>query len=71
MKAREIIKKLKEQGWYLEEHGSRHDKWAHSLYGNEWIPLPRHYDVELSKTVESSVKRAMQEVEAKKRDGDG
>ena len=64
MKVREILRKMKKQGWYLIEEGTSHQKWGHDLYSQEWLPVPRHYNTDLKKTVEESIKRAMKEVES-------
>jgi len=55
MKVREILRKMKRQGWYLIEEGTSHQKWGHDLYSQEWLPVPRHYNTDLKKTVEESI----------------
>lgn len=61
MKASEIIKILKEQNWYLIEHGKKHDKWGHELSARI-ILVPRHKSQELSKGVEKDIISKMEEV---------
>lgn len=39
MKRRELIKKLEENGWYLDRHGSNHDIYTN---GKQCEPVPRH-----------------------------
>ncbi|MHC9544596.1 MAG: type II toxin-antitoxin system HicA family toxin [Vulcanimicrobiota bacterium] len=63
MKVREILRKMKKQGWYFIEKGAHHEKWGHDNYSQEWIPIPRHYGDDLKKSTEESIKRAMKEVE--------
>ncbi|MDQ7827168.1 MAG: type II toxin-antitoxin system HicA family toxin [Candidatus Eremiobacteraeota bacterium] len=67
MKVREMLKKMKKQGWYFVEDGTNHEKWAHDLYEYEWIPVPRHYSDDLKKSTEESIKKAMKNVEQRKK----
>jgi mRNA interferase HicA len=42
MKRRELEERLKEAGWYLARHGSRHDVWTE---GERQEPIPRHREI--------------------------
>jgi predicted RNA binding protein YcfA (HicA-like mRNA interferase family) len=65
MKASEIARKLKAQGWYIYQHGTRHDKWRHNKYknGKMSILIPRHKSEELSPGVQAEILTAMNEIE--------
>ncbi len=41
MKGAELIKKLKENGCYLVEHGANHDIWKSDITGKSFT-VPRH-----------------------------
>jgi predicted RNA binding protein YcfA (HicA-like mRNA interferase family) len=69
MKVREILRKMKKQGWYFVEEGTNNEKWGHRLYSQEWIPVPRHHADDLKKSTEESIKAAMKEVELKLMEG--
>lgn len=43
MKRRELIKKMIENGWYLERHGSKHDIYTN---GEDEEPVPRHTEID-------------------------
>jgi mRNA interferase HicA len=42
MNRRELEERLKEAGWYLARHGSRHDVWTD---GERQEPVPRHREI--------------------------
>jgi len=42
MKKKDLEKRLKSYGWWLERHGSNHDIWTN---GEVKIPIPRHREV--------------------------
>jgi mRNA interferase HicA len=42
MNRRELEERLKEAGWYLARHGSRHDVWTD---GEQQEPVPRHREI--------------------------
>lgn len=42
MKKRDLEKKLKKAGWWLDRHGGNHDIWTN---GNNTTQVPRHSDV--------------------------
>jgi predicted RNA binding protein YcfA (HicA-like mRNA interferase family) len=39
--AREVVRALRRDGWYLDEHGSRHDVYRHPTKPGI-VPAPRH-----------------------------
>jgi len=58
MKVSEIVRLLKKNGWYLDEHGSDHDLYRHPIKSKR-IPVPRHQSKELNpKTAISILKDA-------------
>jgi predicted RNA binding protein YcfA (HicA-like mRNA interferase family) len=64
MTAREAVRKMKAQGWYIQEEGRKHTKWTHEkLFSRPYIPVPRHGSQELSRGVETEIINAMKEVE--------
>ena len=42
MKYRELVRKLREVGWYLAREGSRHEIWTN---GEVEEPVPRHKEI--------------------------
>jgi len=42
MKKRDVEKKLKAFGWWLERHGGNHDIWTNGEISNQ---LPRHSEI--------------------------
>lgn len=44
----ELLKKLKKEGWYLDSHGKKHDKYRHSEK-TETLIIPRHGSKEMAK----------------------
>jgi mRNA interferase HicA len=42
MKKRELEKKLKKAGWWLDRHGGNHDIWTNGKITNQ---VPRHAEV--------------------------
>lgn len=42
MKRRDLIKKLENNGWWLERHGTNHDVYTN---GTQSEPIPRHTEV--------------------------
>jgi predicted RNA binding protein YcfA (HicA-like mRNA interferase family) len=42
MKKRELIKRLKEFGWWKYGEGSSHEKWTN---GEQKLPIPRHAEI--------------------------
>lgn len=42
MKKRELEKRLREAGWWLDRHGSNHDIWTNGKMTNQ---VPRHAEV--------------------------
>ncbi len=64
MKVGEIIRKLKKQGWHIQDHGAEHDLWSHELLKSRpCIAVPRHKSEELSNGVEHDILKGMREVE--------
>lgn len=54
MKVNEVIRILKQDGWYLHRHGANHDVYKHPTKGNSLI-IPRHGAKELKKGTEKSI----------------
>ena len=42
MKYKELVKKLKDQGWFLKRQGSSHEIWSN---GKNAEPVPRHREI--------------------------
>ncbi|PKM86683.1 MAG: toxin-antitoxin system, toxin component, HicA family protein [Firmicutes bacterium HGW-Firmicutes-12] len=42
MKRRDLIKKLTQNGWWLDRHGADHDIYTN---GNKSQPIPRHNEI--------------------------
>lgn len=64
MTANEALRKLKKQGWYLYEHGRKHDLYSHDmLRSRKYVEVPRHWNDELSKGVEKDIMDGIKEVE--------
>ena len=58
MKVCELIKRIKSNGWRLDEHGSSHDFYRHPTKPNT-IPVPRHQSQEINpKTAHKILKDA-------------
>lgn len=57
---------MKEQGWFLLEHGGEHDHWTHELI-DDYVPIIRHFSEEVSKGIEHKVKKLMREIDEKNR----
>lgn len=55
MKRKDLEKQLKQYGWWLERHGSRHDIWTN---GDIEEPIPRHNEIDeyLAKKILKTVK---------------
>ncbi|MDQ7825885.1 MAG: hypothetical protein RDV48_23990 [Candidatus Eremiobacteraeota bacterium] len=66
MRVRELLRKIKAQGWFLLEHGTEHDHWTHELIDG-YVPIIRRYSEEVSAGIEHRVKKLMREIEKKKR----
>ena len=50
MKRRDLIKKLENNGWYLERHGSKHDIYTNGK-SSEPISRQKEIDEELAKKI--------------------
>ena len=42
MKRKDLIKRLKDAGWYLHKHGSNHDIYTNGI---DLEPIPRHREI--------------------------
>jgi len=70
--AAEAVRRMKKQGWYLYEHGKKHDLYTHKkLLSKKYVEIPRHWNDELSKGVERDIITGMKEVENNMKGGDG
>lgn len=57
-KINELLKLLKEDGWYFYKHGGNHDKYRHPSKDGQ-LTIPRHGSKEIAKgTHESILKQA-------------
>jgi predicted RNA binding protein YcfA (HicA-like mRNA interferase family) len=71
LRAGEIIRKMKKQGWYKLEEGTNHAKWTHDkLLSRAYIPVPRHDSQELSSGVENEIMKCIKEVERNIKEAD-
>ncbi len=50
MKKRDLVKKLENNGWWLERHGSKHDIYTNGTK-NEPIPRSKEIDEILAKAI--------------------
>lgn len=57
MKTSQLLKLLKEDGWFLHKHGKKHDQYVHPTKENVLI-IPRHPSSELKKGTEESILKA-------------